>query len=122
MVRISSPSKATSKFKQQEAILPYLITKKSSKITQDSAIVKNMQANVQALLDAKEAKYQSSRLEHLKLKRKIKSISKDTTKFSIERGGQVDDQSSRSSSRGSRKNFFDRQLIKERNEIGPNLR
>jgi hypothetical protein len=50
-----------------------------------------MQANVQALLDAKEAKYQLSKLEHLKLKRKIKSISKDTNKFSIERGGQVDD-------------------------------
>ena len=61
-------------------------------------------------------------MEHLRLKRKIKSISKDTNKFSIERGGQVEEKGSRSSSRGSRKNFFDRQLIKERNEIGPNLR
>ena len=62
------------------------------------------------------------KLEHLQLKRKIKSISRDNNKFLIEKSDPNTDKESRGSARSSRyHDFINKQLLQERDAIGPGL-
>lgn len=110
---ISSIDQSPSRFKPDNYCLPSLSKKTSLKFESDPTIAKNHEANIKAMLEAKEARTKYAKLEHLKLKRKIKQQTKDSNKFSIERGAQVDDSGSRgsSSSRSVRNQFIEKQLI-----------